>query len=144
MQIITIFVAKFYVIFFRMERYHISIDSNFEEFWRYNLIVMASVERDGKEVQMLKCNDEVAPVGSKLLSPPIGYKTSRRIVMDSDLATSLTLYIYILPHTFPMSLQVEETPPFELRVEVMYGTERRYAHSLEIDQLTGENVILNL
>ena len=144
MQIITIFVAKFYTIFFRMERYHISISSNFEEFWRYNVIVMASVECNGKEVQMLKCCDEIAPVGSQLLSPPIGYKPNRRIVMDSGPATALTLYIYILPHTYPLSLQIEETPPFELRVEVMYGSERRYAHSLEIDQWTGENIILQL
>jgi hypothetical protein len=147
-QIITIFVAKFYAkrlkIFTAMEQYHISIYSNFEEFWRYNVVVMASVKRDGEEIQRLKAKDEVAPAGAELLNPPLGYKTNRIIELDSEPATELTLYIYILPHTFPRTLSIADTPPFDLRVEVMYGSERRYAHTLEIDQWSGANIILNL
>lgn len=127
-----------------MERYHISIESKFEEFWRYNVIVMASVQRDGQEVELLKYRDEVAPIGSLLLNPPLGYNPNRRIELDSEPATALTLYIYILPHSYPFSMTVPETPPFELRVEVNYGTEQRYAHSLEVDQWSGDNIILYL
>ncbi|MBR4871923.1 MAG: hypothetical protein IKU96_07120 [Alistipes sp.] len=105
---------------------------------------MASVKRDGEEIERLKAKDEVAPAGAELLNPPLGYNANRIIKLDSEPATELTLYIYILPHTFPRTLSIVDTPPFDLRVEVMYGSERRYAHTLEIDQWSGANVILNL
>ncbi len=81
-----------------MEQYHISIYSNFEEFWRYNVVVMASVKRDGEEIQRLKAKDEVAPAGAELLNPPLGYDANRIIKLDSEPATELTLYIYTSAH----------------------------------------------
>ncbi len=146
MQIITIFVAKFYAkIFFKgviMERFHISIDSKYSELWRYNIIVMSSVSVDDKEVEFLKCRSEVAPIGSSLTSAPLGYNPNRRIEIEHKPATHLTLYIYVLTNTYPHSLDIVDTPPFELRVEVSYGTERRYAHTFEIDQWSGANICL--
>lgn len=127
-----------------MERFHISIYSDFAEFWRYNIAVMSFVSHDGEQVELLKCRDDVAPVGSSLVSPPMGYNPNRKIELHHAPADNLTLYIYILPHTFPWSVDIEETPPFELRVEVKYGDTLRYAHSFEVEQWSGGDIVVEL
>ncbi|MBO5832895.1 MAG: hypothetical protein J6Q95_06345 [Alistipes sp.] len=78
-----------------MERFHISIYSDFAEFWRYNIAVMSFVSHDGEQVELLKCRDDVAPVGSSLTSPPMGYNPNRKIELHHAPADNLTLYIYI-------------------------------------------------
>ena len=57
----------------------ISIDTDFEEFWRYNLVVMASLKRGDQQVELLKYKDEVAAVGSELVEPPKGYNHNRKV-----------------------------------------------------------------
>ena len=123
-----------------MEQYHISIYSNFDEFWRYNVVVMASVKRDGEEIQRLKAKDEVAPAGAELLNPPLGYKTNRIIELDSEPATELTLYIYIIPHTLPKDNSVSNTLPFEMEVMVTHDANTAYKHRYMINQWSGENI----
>ena len=77
----------------------ISIDTDFEEFWRYNLVVMASLKRGDQQVELLKYKDEVAAVGSELVEPPKVYNPNRKVELRCEAAESLTLYIYILYRT---------------------------------------------
>ena len=127
-----------------MERFHISIYSNFEEFWRYNITVMSFVSNNGEQVELLKCRDDVAPIGSSLPSPPLGYVPNRRIELHHAPAENLTLYIYIFPHTFPLSVEIGEVPPFELRVEVKHGDTLCYAHNFEVEQWSGGDFVVEI
>ena len=127
-----------------MQPFTIIVDSDFSELWRYNIIVMCSVLRDGKEVEFLKHSSEVAPVGAELKEIPLDYNSNRRVELMTQEATTLTLYIYIIPHTLPMITDVAEAKPFEMCVEVMHGTDQVYRRRVEINQWSGENIELAL
>ena len=127
-----------------MQPYTIILDSYFPELWRYNIVVMCSVLRDGQEVEFLKHSSEIAPVGAELKEMPRGYNANRRVELRTQEATALTLYIYVLPHTLPMSADVAEAKPFEMGVEVLHGAEQAYRKRVEVNQWSGENIELSL
>ena len=123
-----------------MKLFTIKLESDFSELWRYNIVVMCSVLRDGAEVEFLKHSSEVAPVGAELSEVPRGYSADRTIVLRSTDATNLTLYIYVMPHTLPMTTDVAEAKPFEMVVEVLHGEEQAYRKRVEVNQWSGENL----
>ena len=127
-----------------MQSYTIILDSDFSELWRYNIVVMCSVLRDGQEVEFLKHSSEIAPVGAELKEMPRGYNANRRVKLRTQEATALTLYIYVVPHTLPMTADVAEAKPFEMVVEVLHGTEQAYRKRIEVNQWSGENIELSL
>ena len=49
-------------------------------------------------------------------------------------------YIYIIPHTLPMTTDVAEAKPFEMSVEVLHGAEQAYRKRVEVNQWSGENL----
>ena len=127
-----------------MQSFTVILDSDFSELWRYNIVVMCSVLRDGEEVEFLKHSSEIAPVGAELREIPRGYSSNRRVELHTAEATNLTLYIYVMPHTLPMTTDVAEAKPFEMVVEVLHGTEQVYRKRVEVNQWSGENIELFL
>lgn len=126
-----------------MQPYTIILNSDFEELWRYNIAVMASVRSGDKEVEFLKHTSEVAPVGSELTEIPKGYSPNRRIELQTKAGDALTLYIYVIPHTLPRTTDVAEAKPFELAVEVKHGKESLLRRHAEVNQWSGENIEIN-
>ena len=49
-----------------MEPYRIVVDTDYKDFWRYNVVVMASVMVGDEQVELLKHRDIVAEVGAEL------------------------------------------------------------------------------
>ena len=123
-----------------MANFTISIESNFQDLWRYNIIVMANVMREGEQCEILKHCSEIAPVGAELQIPPEGYNHDRSVELTSGEADALTLYIYIIPHTLPKEQVVRFTPPFELDVKVKHGSRIAFKHRYMINQWSGENI----
>lgn len=123
-----------------MQPYTIVINSNFEELWRYNIAVMASVRSAEEEVEFLKHTSEVAPVGTELTEVPKGYNPNRRVELHTKAGTALTLYIYVIPHTLPHTTDVTDAKPFGLEVEVKHGRERLFHRMTEVNQWSGENI----
>ena len=122
----------------------ITIDTNFDEFWRYNLVVMASIKRDDKQIELLKQVDEIAPIGAELTTLPSNYPADRRVILKGEAGDSITLYIYVIPHTLPHNKYVRFTPPFELKVKVKLGTHNIYTHRHMINQWSGENLTIDI
>ena len=127
-----------------MQSFTVILDSDFSELWRYNIVVMCSVLRNGEEVEFLKHSSEIAPVGAELREIPRGYNVNRRVELRTQEATALTLYIYVMPHTLPMTTDVAEAKPFEMVVGVLHGTEQAYRKRVEVNQWSGENIELFL
>ena len=133
-----------------MECFHVAIYSDYEEFWRYNLIVMSDATGDGESHELLKARSDVAPIGASLLAPPKDYNPERRIELHHATAKNLTLYIYVLPHTMPLAMQRDGNPsiadvqPFGLRVEVLHGDRVCHAHTHEVDQWAGATIQLSM
>ena len=127
-----------------MAFFTVSIESDFYDLWRYNIVVMASVMRDGEQTEVLKHCSEIAPVGAELQMKPLDYNPDRAIHLQSGEADALTLYIYIIPHTLPTEYLVRLAPPFELDVKVKYGTRIAFKHRYMINQWSGENISVSI
>lgn len=127
-----------------MQPYTIILDSDFSELWRYNIVVMCSALHAGAEVEFLKHSSEIAPVGAELREIPRGYSANRRVELRTQPADALTLYIYVMPHTLPMTTDVAEAKPFEMVVEVLHGKEQILRKRVEVNQWSGENIEINL
>ena len=127
-----------------MAIFTISLDTDFEEFWRYNLVAMAQVMRNGEQLEILKHRSEIAPVGAELREPPKGYVAERDVVLRSGDADALVLYIYVIPHTLPRVTHTNDAPPFELRVKVKHGTTNVYSHRHMINQWSGDNIAIDI
>lgn len=127
-----------------MAFFTVSIESDFYDLWRYNIVVMASVTRDGEQTEVLKHRSEIAPVGAELQMKPLDYNPDRAIHLQSGEADALTLYIYIIPHTLPTEYLVRLAPPFELDVKVKYGTRIAFKHRYMINQWSGENISVSV
>lgn len=131
-----------------MKGYLVKISCDFEEFWRYNLVVMGSVLCGGEQAELIKCRSDVAAVGDNLVAKPQGYDESRSRVelrsSDGVKADALTLYIYIIPHTLPATNLVADAADFEFRVEVLHDGVRAYAHTFEVNQWSGDNIVIRV
>ena len=131
-----------------MKDYLVKISCDFEEFWRYNLVVMGSVLCGGEQAELIKYSSDVAAVGDNLVAKPQGYDESRSRVelrsSDGVKADALTLYIYIIPHTLPATNLVADAADFEFRVEVLHDGVRAYAHTFEVNQWSGDNIVIRV
>ena len=131
-----------------MKGYLVKISCDFEEFWRYNLVVMGSVLCGGEQAELIKYRSDVATVGDNLVAKPQGYDESRSRVelrsSDGVKADALTLYIYIIPHTLPATNLVADAADFEFRVEVLHDDSRVYAHTFEVNQWSGDNIVIRV
>ena len=131
-----------------MSEYLVKISCDFEEFWRYNLVVMGSMLKGGEQVDLMKFRSDVAAVGDNLLAKSVGYDESRRMVelrsANSVDADALTLYIYIIPHTLPTTDVVSEAEDFEFRVEIEHAGDRVYGHTFEVNQWSGDNIVIRV
>ena len=66
-----------------MEQYRIVVDTDYKDFWRYNVVVMASVMVGDEQVELLKHRDIVAEVGAELKRVPRRYNPNRRVELTS-------------------------------------------------------------
>ena len=53
-----------------MAPFEISISSSSEDFWKFNVVVMIDVDREGRHIELIKDRIDVAPVGSFISEPP--------------------------------------------------------------------------
>ena len=127
-----------------MQPYTITIESDFAEFWRYNLALAGEVKAEGERVEYLKLIDDIAPVGANLTAMPEGYDIERKLSLCSKAGDSLILYIYVVPNTIPTARRVEECAPFELKVSIHHGHEQVHLHRYMRNQWSGDNIEIKL
>lgn len=127
-----------------MSPYTISIECDYREFWRYNLALSGEVLAAGRRVGYIAYSDDVAAVGSELRAAPAGYSRPRRTVVEGAAGDALTLYIYIVPNTLPVSRVVADSAPFELGVSISHGDSVVYNRRLLINQWSGDNIEIKL
>ena len=127
-----------------MSPYFITIECSYDEFWRYNLAITGAVMVAGKRVEFLSLLDEVAPVCSDLKVAPKDYNRPTTRLITTKEGEELTLYIYIVPHTLPMSRTVDECKHFELHVNIKHGDVTLYNRRHEINQWSGDNIEIKI
>ena len=127
-----------------MQPYTITLECDFSEFWRYNLIVQGQVTNQGEPCNYFDHSDVVAPVGSNLAQPPANHQLRCRTVLESKSGDGLQIYIYIIPHTLPQTNLVSESKPFEFCVQINQGDRSLYKHRYLISQWSGRNIQIAL
>lgn len=128
-----------------MSTFKVSVSSNFEELWRYNLVLVCEVCSDKNErIEFLSQESFIAPVGSNLTSPPSEYKNDRTLTLSTKKGDYLNILIYILPHTLPTTDDVFKTKPFPLIVKVEYDKKAVLVNQVfKINQWSGDNIAIN-
>ncbi len=127
-----------------MAPYTITIECKYSEFWRYNLAITGAVMAEGERKEWISYLDEVAQVGANFTECPTSYNRPQSIILNTGEGDALTLYIYVLPHSLPITRVTKECGPFELRVSVKHGDEVVYNRRMEVNQWSGDNIELKL
>lgn len=123
-----------------MATFTLTIECNFAEFWRYNLIVTGAKFLRGQRNEFIKYVDEVAPIGSALTECPKDYSRGSSVELTLDGCDALALYIYVLPHTMPRSRIIADSKPFELHLTLRRDGETLYNCRHSIVQWVGDNI----
>ncbi|MFR9649252.1 MAG: hypothetical protein SNJ33_03870 [Rikenellaceae bacterium] len=120
--------------------YNIEIKSSFEGFWRYNIMVMcAGYNHAGEQIFVTSGEDIIAQIGEELTSKPGDYPSNRVLQLQTPPASQLRLLIYVIPHTLPLSSNMNDSDPFELSVEVSSRSERVYISKESVNQWSGDS-----
>lgn len=127
-----------------MTPYVITIKSDYQELWRYNIIVMGEVLVNGERVELLKLKDEIAPLDSDLAAPPEGCELNRKIVLQSVPGEELVLCIYLLPHTLYYDRTSKEYRPFDLTIAVEHNNKMEFRKHFFVNYWSGINIDLFL
>jgi hypothetical protein len=128
-----------------MSSFKVSVSSNFEELWRYNLVLVCEVCSDKNErVEFLSQESFIAPVGSNLTSPPSDYVENRMLTLSTKEGNHLNILIYVLPHTLPTIDDVFKTKPFPLIVKVEDDKKQILVNQVfKVNQWSGDNIAIN-
>ncbi len=125
--------------------YSIEIKSDFQEFWRYNLMVMcAGYNHSGDKLFTVSGQDIVAQIGDELQTKPDSYPANRVLNLETPPSTTLKLLIYVIPHTLPVSSDVDGSRPFTLQIEVVSRGESLYRSMESINQWSGASLQIDI
>ena len=103
-----------------MSSFKVSISSNFEELWRYNIVLVCEVcSAQDERIEYLSQESHIAPVGANLTAPPIDYDAKRTLSLSTKEGDYLNILVYVVPHTLPTTNDIIKTKPFPLIVKVM-------------------------
>ena len=121
--------------------YKIEIDSNYPEFWRYNIAVTCGLfDAENHQTGFVPAESTVAPVGSNLEKCPNGVEKHRRLTFIADDCDHLRMYIYIIPHTLPTDAHIADCKPFPLSVKISFAGKTVVQEKRGINQWSGASI----
>ena len=127
-----------------MKRFKTTISSNFEELWRYNIIIVCELcSADGERIEYKSQESFIASVGSNLKTPPTNYNSDRTIVIESSEGEYINLLVYIVPHTLPGTDDIYQTKPFPMNIKVESKEGVIVNQMFSINQWSGDNIALS-
>lgn len=104
------------------ESFRVKISSDFEEFWRYNVLgYCGCFDEEGNRVEYHAIDDTIAPLDSDYDSCPEGCPLTRSVEFETVESRYMQLFIYVLPHSIHLFSVVEKYPPYILSVQVWHG-----------------------
>ena len=131
------------LVFNPMSRFKTVISSNFEELWRYNIVVVCELcSAEGERIEYKSKESFVAAVGSNLATPPIDYDSDREIVVESADGAYANILVYVIPHTLPSTNDVYKTKPFPLKIKIETQDGVIVNQIFKINQWSGDNIAL--
>ncbi len=127
-----------------MSNFKVSVSSNFEELWRYNLVLVCEVcSAQNERIEYLSKESYIAPVGSNLITPPSDYSIDRGLSISTQNGDYVNILVYAIPHTLPTTNDIIETKPFPLIVKVVDDKKDILVNQVfKVNQWSGDNISL--
>lgn len=127
-----------------MSVFKVSVSSNFEELWRYNIVLVCELcSAQDERIEYLSKESYIAPVGSNLDAAPIDYSADRTPSLTTKEGDYVNILIYVVPHTLPTTDDVFKTKPFPLIVKVVNGKKEVVVNqAFKVNQWSGDNIAI--
>lgn len=128
-----------------MSVFKVSISSNFEELWRYNIVLVCELcSNKNERIDYLSKESYIAPVGSNLNTTPIDYSVDRALSITTKEGDYVNILVYVVPHTLPTTNDIFKTKPFPLIVKVVNDKKEVILNqAFKINQWSGDNIAIN-
>lgn len=119
----------------------IEVSSRYDGFWRYNVALMCGCF-DAADIRtgFASVESHIADAGSNLTQKPAEVPDDRRVELETPPCDHLLLYVYIVPHTLPLSRDIDTTRPFEIEVKVLYDGKKLRTETRPINQWSGASI----
>ena len=102
-----------------MDEFEVSVVSTDADWWRYNVAVTCGCfSKEGARVGFTAHESKVADIGAEVT--PAEKKAKRNLTFRTGACDRIVMYLYIIPHTLPETMTVEDNP-FEVEVHVLRG-----------------------
>lgn len=125
------------------ENFTIEVRSTYAELWRYNIsIICGGFDSTGERVAFLSEQSIIASVGANLTAAPKDYDRHRELSLTIGECHSIVAYVYVVPHTLPLSRDIDDYRPFDLKVKVSCGERIIHSATHHINQWGGESIEL--
>ncbi|MFI3318514.1 MAG: hypothetical protein SNH88_04940 [Rikenellaceae bacterium] len=125
--------------------YRVEISSSFDEYWRYNVVVMLEgLNSDAEREYVVGTEDSIAEIGDNLLAAPMDYPKTRVTVAYGAAAAAIESVIYVIPHTMPQGSIIAENPPFMVKVKIFNDKGMIHQSEHAINQWSGSDITIKI
>lgn len=119
----------------------IEVSSRYDGFWRYNVALMCGCFDDSdKRTGFASTESHIADAGSNLPEKPADVPDSRQVELTTPACNHLLLYAYIVPHTLPLTRDIDDTRPFEININIRYDGKKLRTETRPINQWSGASI----
>ncbi|MFI3319973.1 MAG: hypothetical protein SNH01_04195 [Rikenellaceae bacterium] len=125
--------------------YKIEVETQFEESWRYNLVVMCGgYTASAKQLYVVSTEDTIAEIEDFQTTKPDGYTLPRQLSLKAKRADNIRALVYVIPHTPPANRDIEEFAPFEMSIKIARDGKEIYSQIHDINQWSGSSIEIKL
>ncbi len=127
--------------------YKIDVESDFEQLWRYNTIVMCGgydSPPSSQQLYVVSSKDIISDIENPIECEPVGYTLPRRVTLEAEAADHIRVIVYVIPHTLPLGREVEHYPSFDVDVKISRMGESIYHATHNVNQWGGASIEIKL
>jgi hypothetical protein len=120
--------------------FRVEVRSPFPEWWRYNVFMtVACYDAEGRIADYMTLTDKVYEVGdgTELRQVPADYNPARPLSLETPPCHRAELFVYVIANTFPSSVVIKDSPPFEIEVLTSGGGEKPSTTLYQVNQWGG-------
>ncbi len=125
--------------------YKIEVECSYEQLWRYNTIIMCGGFSGSEEsLYVVSKEDIISDTEHPIESEPSDFVLPRRVELTAESADHIRAIIYVVPHTLPLSRDVDECPPFDVEVTITNGVKKIYSSTHPVNQWGGASIEIKI
>ncbi|MFI3259102.1 MAG: hypothetical protein R3Y16_03300 [Rikenellaceae bacterium] len=129
--------------------YKIGVKSDYEELYRYNLVITcAGYDAQGEQLYVTgveKIYSEEFNETFGVLPPiPLDFIVGESLTLECETAEKIHVIVYVVTTSLPKSRLVDDSPPFDLEIRVERDSETIYELTHQVNQWGGASINIKL